>query len=113
MYKSEGEWTRCFEVSDIKLPTVVYLGFSAETGELSDNFDIISVDTNNLYDSGNTGGSRKSPSSRKKGKKSDPKVKEGGSWSWFLLKVVLFFAVCGGGYLGWTFYRTSRRSSRF
>lgn len=35
------DWHNCFTLSDIKLPTVKYLGFTAETGALSENVDII------------------------------------------------------------------------
>jgi lectin, mannose-binding 2 len=34
-YKKEGEWLPCFNISDVTLPTVTYLGFSAHTGEVS------------------------------------------------------------------------------
>jgi mannose-binding lectin 2 len=49
-YKKEDEWQLCFDTdSPPSLPNVAYLGFSAETGELSDNHDIISVNARNLY----------------------------------------------------------------
>ncbi|KAJ9639511.1 hypothetical protein H2199_006546 [Coniosporium tulheliwenetii] len=53
-YKSESTWTPCFDIPSVKIPSVAYLGFSAETGELSDNHDIISVQTKNLYSAGGT-----------------------------------------------------------
>ena len=43
MYKHEDEWTKCFEVENIKLPSVTYLGCSAETGELADKVNIAGV----------------------------------------------------------------------
>ncbi|KXJ28729.1 Vesicular integral-membrane protein VIP36 [Exaiptasia diaphana] len=39
----KGEWTECFDVGGIKLPTGLYFGVSAATGELADNHDIISM----------------------------------------------------------------------
>jgi len=36
-------WKECFAADKIKLPTGYYFGFTAATGELSDNHDIISV----------------------------------------------------------------------
>ncbi|KAJ5042626.1 concanavalin A-like lectin/glucanase domain-containing protein [Bipolaris maydis] len=48
-YKAEDEWTMCFEIPNFKVPPVAYLGFSAETGELSDNHDIAWVRSTNLY----------------------------------------------------------------
>lgn len=111
-YKSEGEWTPCFDVPGVKIPSVSYLGFSAETGELSDNHDIISVETRNLYTVGNQ--QTKSGIGRDNAPKAKHKSSaKGGSWAWFWLKVVLFFVVCGGGYVGFTIYRTQKRSSRF
>ena len=39
--------------------------------------------------------------------------KESGSWSWFFVKIVLFFVVVGGVYVGYTAWRSSNRSHRF
>ena len=113
-YKAEDSWTECFSVSStedqpLKMPTVAYLGFSAETGELSDNFDIISIDSRNLY---STTGNYNKPAykDKKKGKGRVQQPKEGGSWTWFFFKVFLFFAVVGGGYVGYTTYRANKRT---
>ena len=116
-YKAEDQWELCFETTEPPtIPGVSYLGFSAETGELSDNHDIISVNTKNLYDTKN----RPDPSTQKpgsgsgrqKGRKS--KTEKSGSWSWFFFKVLMFFVVVGGGYFGYTAWRTQqRRSHRF
>lgn len=117
-YKAEEEWILCFEKEDPPMiPSVAYLGFSAETGELSDNHDIISVNARNLYMSaapnpkpGQPGSSRIKDS--KVGGSGAPK--EGGSWSWFFFKIFVFCAVVGGGYIGYTAWRTqSKRSHRF
>lgn len=119
MYKKEDEWTPCFEIKDFKVPPVAYLGFSAETGELSDNFDIINVATKNLYmphgmatGSGSSSKNKGSSSSSKYGSKSSGQS-EGGSWTWFFLKFVIFGLVLTGAYVGFTAYRTHQRNSRF
>jgi mannose-binding lectin 2 len=116
-YKNEGEWTLCFETNEPpSIPQVAYLGFSAETGELSDNHDIISINAKNLYQAagstGSTGG--KSTPGGTRGKKVAPK-KEGGSWTWFFVKTIFFFLLVGGGYVGYTAWRTNsnKRSHRF
>ncbi|CAE6335530.1 unnamed protein product [Rhizoctonia solani] len=44
-YKGWDEWTECFTVYDVSLPNTPYLGFTAHTGDISDNHDIISVST--------------------------------------------------------------------
>lgn len=40
------DWHNCFTLTDIKLPPVKYLGFSAETGDLTENVDLI---TNKVF----------------------------------------------------------------
>lgn len=117
MYKQEDQWELCFQTNEPPtIPSVAYLGFSAETGELSDNHDIINVFTKNLYDTKKTtdyGPSGKDKT--RKGKKGDSTPKEKGSWSWFLIKIVIFFVVVGGGYVGYTAWRAdqARKSHRF
>ncbi|KKY23833.1 putative histone [Phaeomoniella chlamydospora] len=95
-YKSEDTWTDCFSITPtesrpLKLPSVSYLGFSAETGELSDNFDIISVDAKNLY-SPTSGSNRGRPDAYRGGRARRQKKK--GSWTWFFFKIISF---CGKG----------------
>lgn len=88
------------------MPPVAYLGFSAETGELSDNHDIISVRTQNLYKK-NGGGDSKTTTPKKAS--SMVREKEGGGWGWFLFKFVLFGLVISGAYVGFTVYRARQR----
>ena len=115
-YKQDQDWTLCFETNEPPaIPQVAYLGFTAETGELSDNHDIISINAKNLY---STAPNRSTPGSGKgKGTKAAPPLREqktGSSWTWFLIKIVFFFVVVGGAYVGYTAYRAnSKRSHRF
>jgi len=103
-YKAENEWTLCFETNEPPaIPQVAYLGFSAETGELSDNHDIVSINAKNLYTAQPTG--RPTPGSGRSGS---------GSWTWFLVKIVLFCLTIGGGYVGYTAWKAnSKRNHRF
>ncbi|KAI1268393.1 concanavalin A-like lectin/glucanase domain-containing protein [Xylariaceae sp. FL1019] len=101
-YKTEDEWQLCFESNDPpSIPSVTYLGFSAETGELSDNHDIISIEAKNLY---TTGGASARPASPGRGKNARAGDKSGssGGWTWFFVKIVLVLLVLGGGYVGFT-----------
>lgn len=117
-YKSEDQWVMCFDRKDPPtIPSVAYLGFSAETGELSDNFDIISVEAKNLYTTGSGPGSN-IDQGRAKNREQNKKYggeKTGGGWLWFFFKVIVFFGLCGGGYVGYTAYRAqqNKRSHRF
>ncbi|EEU46586.1 uncharacterized protein NECHADRAFT_92909 [Fusarium vanettenii 77-13-4] len=116
-YKVEDEWQTCFELDEPPaIPNIAYVGFTAETGELSDNHDIISVSAKNLYTQ--PGSSNKaSPGGKNKGRKSSSSKsnvqKEGGSWTWFFTKIILFIIVVGGAYVGWTAYRAKAKSHRF
>ncbi|KAI4112512.1 MAG: hypothetical protein LQ345_006345, partial [Seirophora villosa] len=107
-YKAENEWSDCFETGPVPLPSVAYLGFSAETGELSDNHDIISVETKNKYinkyssdqaaagaggDSSGASGDDAIGKGEGRGGRQFRQEKEAGSWKWFFFKVVVFGAV--------------------
>lgn len=110
-YKSEGEWQLCFETDQPPaIPNIAYLGFSAETGELSDNHDIISVTARNLYSSP---GTPATPSPGKGGKTKGLPITESGTWTWFFIRIFLFIMVVGGAYVGYTAYRARPRSHRF
>lgn len=117
-YKKDDQWIDCFRLEStpdrpLKMPNTAYLGFSAETGELSDNFDIISVETRNMYQAVTPqGGSGKSDYGSRRGGKGR-KEKQSGSWSWFFFKVFLFFGMVGGGYVGYTRYQANKRYSGF
>lgn len=118
-YKTEDSWSNCFhltpEQASIAIPSVAYLGLSAETGELSDNHDIISIKAENLYSVNRNSGGRNSDSGkdRSRGRTGNKAPQEKSSWSWFLFKFILFIGAIAGAYFGWTIYRTKARSSRF
>jgi len=46
--ENKNQWKECFSVDNVKLPTRYFFGFSAATGDLSDNHDIISAKTYQL-----------------------------------------------------------------
>lgn len=41
--EDKAVWKPCFNVDGVELPTGYYFGFSAATGDLSDNHEIIAV----------------------------------------------------------------------
>ena len=111
-YKNEDDWILCFDSpSPPAIPNIAYLGFSAETGQLSDNHDIISVRAKNLYMSPTSSGPKANAGG--KGKNKNKNKKQGGSWLWFFTKIVLFIIVAGGAYVGWTAYRARSKTHRF
>ena len=109
MYKKEDEWTRCFEIPNVKLPSVTYLGFSAETGELSDNHDIIKVETKNLYSPSGRGATAAGSRDYSKNKRKPQKVESGESWAWTIMKFLLFGAVIAACWMTWVAYRARQR----
>ncbi|ENH64321.1 hypothetical protein FOC1_g10013591 [Fusarium oxysporum f. sp. cubense race 1] len=117
-YKVEDEWQTCFDLEEPPaIPNIAYVGFTAETGELSDNHDIISVAAKNLYTQPGTSNTGKSSGTKNKGRKGTGKTtngnKQGGSWTWFFTKIILFIIVAGGAYVGYTAYRAKAKSHRF
>ncbi|CEJ89468.1 Putative Vesicular integral-membrane protein VIP36 [[Torrubiella] hemipterigena] len=110
-YKNEDEWTECFNIDNPPaIPNIAYLGFSAETGELSDNHDIISVKSYNLYSQPGAAGRSNSGTSSHGGSKHSG---NSGSWTWFFTKIILFFLIVAAAYVAFTAYRTKARSHRF
>lgn len=119
-YKSTDSWTDCFKVTaddgkgPIKMPNTAYLGFSAHTGELSDNFDIVSVETKNMYQP-SAGQSGRGPREGGPNRINNPTTsaytpkKQGGGWGWFFFKLVIVILGVGGAYVGYTAYRTKQR----
>eukprot|EP00116_Pleurobrachia_bachei_P006633 sb/3466895/ len=43
--RGKNKWTKCFEVKNVILPIGYHLGFSAQTGQLADNHDILMLKT--------------------------------------------------------------------
>lgn len=114
-YKNEDEWTLCFDNDrPPAIPNIAYLGFSAETGELSDNHDIISVKAYNLYANPGSSSGRSTTNGGKPNRGGSSKApSQGSSWTWFFTKIILFFIAAGAAYVGFTAYRARAKSHRF
>lgn len=99
-YKGWDEWTECFTVWDVKLPTAPFLGISALTGDISDNHDIISISTASaiLKDA-------PAPSAQRKHNSSS------GFWGFItlMLKLAAFALVCVAAFAGWRAYSQGNR----
>ncbi|KAH8153051.1 uncharacterized protein LAJ45_02638 [Morchella importuna] len=111
-YKNEDQWVTCFNVHNVTLPQIAYLGFTAHCGELSDNHDIITISSKNLY-SINPNRPDSNSQTTRPNKITEKPATESGGWGWFFLKFVVFIVVLIGGYVGYTAYRAQKRSSRF
>ncbi|KAG0749477.1 hypothetical protein G6F62_002365 [Rhizopus arrhizus] len=104
LWKAEDEWSFCFKKHDIVLPEQIYLGFSAHTGEVTDNHDIISVVTRTI------------PPAAKESAPKPEKVKKssssGGILS-ILFKMILAGALVGALLAGYRYYDQKSRVKRF
>jgi lectin, mannose-binding 2 len=116
-YKADSSWTNCFTLTapehNIAMPSVSYLGFSGETGELSDNHDIISVSASNLYVRPPRDDSAGSGRQAAGGRVRKPYDTNNSSWGWVFIKFFLFFVAIAVSYVGWTLYRANQQHSRF
>ncbi|RKP13611.1 legume-like lectin [Piptocephalis cylindrospora] len=100
-YDGAEAWAECFTAHNTKLPKDVFLGFSAHTGEVHDNHDVVYVSSNRILSkpppnsqpmngpsgSGNFGGPASS----------------GSAIGWFF-KLVLLTLVCGVAFVGYRTY---------
>lgn len=93
-YKAWDDWTSCFTLKNISLPEVPFLGFSALTGDVSDDHDIIGVTTYSaiLSNTNNPRGKIQLEESASSG------------WFWNLVKIVLFVGVIAGALYGYKIY---------
>ncbi|KAI0753198.1 legume-like lectin family-domain-containing protein [Daedaleopsis nitida] len=101
-YKAWDEWTECFTVYGITLPTAPYVGFSALTGDVSDNHDIISVTTYSAILSSPDQQRDKLTGSRK-----IPGI-EGSGWTWTFIKFFIFIGVVAGAMYGYKMYALNK-----
>jgi len=97
-FRAWDEWTDCFRKEKVSLLSAPFLGFSAMTGDVSDNHDIIAVTTYSAV---------LSPQSKQRDKPTFFSRAPDGKGSWFglFVKLFLFAGVCAAGYYGYEEYK--------
>ncbi|KZT22503.1 hypothetical protein NEOLEDRAFT_1119579 [Neolentinus lepideus HHB14362 ss-1] len=113
-YRAWDEWTDCFTLTDVSIPPSPFLGFSALTGAVSDNHDIIAVTTSSAILSPQDKPRDKLRASFfGRGRKGGSSPSDSSSWSWFFVKLFLFVGACAGGWFGWQQYQRRQRYGGF
>jgi len=97
-YKAWDDWLTCFTLHNATLPDAPFLGFSALTGDVADDHDIISVATYSAILS-----SVESPRNKLRAGITDG-VPTPPGWLWFLIKLTLFFGVIAAGLYAYKTY---------
>lgn len=105
-YKAWDDWTDCFNVPHLQLPLAPYLGFSALTGDVYDNHDIITVSTYTAILS-----SPDAPRDKIGSNKASLVGSSDSSWFGGFFKFILFIGVCAGLLYGYKEY-TLRKAGR-
>ncbi|KAK9470942.1 concanavalin A-like lectin/glucanase domain-containing protein [Dipodascopsis tothii] len=112
MYREEGKWVECFTVPNVALPNAPYLGFSAATGELSENHDLVSVDVSTVYmPAGGAGGPQPGGNVAAPAARSPKPRSSFLGWLWYLTKLGLGIGACFFGYLKYKEYKAKQRSN--
>ncbi|KAI8883072.1 legume-like lectin [Backusella circina FSU 941] len=104
VWRNEDEWEECFKKHDVRLPEHLYLGYSAHTGEVADNHDIISVVTKVLQPAAKEA----APIVTK-----PKKAKSSGGVFSVLLKMLLAGGLLGGLFMGYKYYEQRNSMKRF
>ena len=104
-------WTECVNLAGVTLPEKVYLGFSAMTGEVSDNHDINYVSTSEITSTPPTlvGGQSVGGG----GSFGHSATASSGSGAFgFILKLLLFSGICGAAFVGYQMWQ-QQNNKRF
>lgn len=119
-FRGQNKWKNCFVIENADLPKTAFMGFSAKTGELTENHDIHRVQVFSLrnpprnYDELIRGDSGISPANtgdqNPYSLDAETFTKKSGSWSWFFFKCLMFLSVIGAA-VGYFYNSKKKRSS--
>jgi len=106
-FRAWDEWTPCFTLEDITLPTSPFLGFSALTGEAHEAHDIVTVTASSLVLTKPLTGTE-AKAAKKASSAANPYGSEStsffGTLFSFLIKVVVVCVIGAVGFVGWKAY---------
>ncbi|KAF8627963.1 hypothetical protein AX15_004157 [Amanita polypyramis BW_CC] len=102
-YKAWDDWTNCFRIENVTLPSNPFLGFSAMTGDVFDAHDIIAITTYSVAPQATSQQEKQSTW------RSHDSPSTGMSWFGLFFRIVLFAGLCYGLYYAYQEY--NRRTS--
>lgn len=105
-------WTSCFAVGNVTLPETGYLGFSAHTGQVHDNHDIISVSANGIINGNSKGHNVPPVNIRHPTSKKESEV-TGSHTFWIVFLVLAGIAVVGYAIYAVQKQQTAKSLKRF
>jgi len=92
-YKGWEEWSNCFTLQDISVPSNPFIGLSAMTGDITDAHDIISVSVSSAILS-----AAEAPRDKLR------PTESGAGWIPSLTRFLIFGVVIAGAWYGWKVY---------
>ncbi|KIM30477.1 hypothetical protein M408DRAFT_328060 [Serendipita vermifera MAFF 305830] len=101
-YKGFDDWTDCFVIKNMSIPLNPFLGVTAQTGDIYDEHDLISINTHSMK-LANADKIHTAHDSDSHGDDDD----EGGFIS-TLLTLIFFGAICAAGFLGFRAYQAKK-----
>ncbi|KAJ3367179.1 hypothetical protein GGF31_007676 [Allomyces arbusculus] len=105
--KGWDDWTTCFNVANVTLPKPGHFAFTAETGGLSDNHDIVSVSVNQIVSDDQTHNNPAQPSTWSSSFMTSPAQ---GPSAWTVVLIVL--GVAGAAVAGVKYMQAQSKPAR-
>ncbi|CAN6622463.1 hypothetical protein TRVA0_009S00386 [Trichomonascus vanleenenianus] len=109
-YRGKDKWEKCFSINGVVLPKEKYIGFSGQTGELSENHDLY---TAYVWKFGNPPQSFSEVDYVQNGRVTvdytGQSSSSSGGWLWTIVKFLLLAGVVAGAYVGYGLYRVNKK----
>jgi len=103
-YKGWDEWTPCFTIQNVTIPTSPYLGVTAITGEVHDAHDVISIASSSIILKADRAEAHKQAAEKTKARKASASTGSSTGWLGFILKICVFGGFCAAAFQAYKIY---------